>query len=892
MSQNAHMFLPASTYRIQFNRNFTFKHLTEILDYLEELGITTIYAAPILKAAANSDHGYNGIDPTCLNPEIGTEEELEQLVTLLRKKGMSWVQDIVPNHLAFDTHTEWLYDVFERGINSSYANHFDIDWDHPVYTKRLMIPFLEDDLPLCIVNNKLTIGFGDTGFYVAYYDNRYPLNADCYSLLLSGALPDEAGHVNAAISAMINNVSTDIDHWQLLKQTLLQELRPFDATIQQHLQHLNTDNQLITQVLAMQHFVLCNHTDSYVNINFRRFFNVNGLICLRVEDEKVFKDYHAYIHTLYEKGLIQGLRIDHLDGLKNPRQYLDRLREYFGEECYIIVEKILDVKEELPTHFNIEGTSGYEFLSYINQVVTDREGAAKLLSYYTQKVPEFADYDSIVFVNKMDNLQSYLNGEWDNLLRYLLTLNLITDEEVRIQNLKMALGTFMAAYPVYRAYIDQLPLEEQDYKNVQTAFEHVKERFPDLRYEYEILQETFEPHEDLIIHNNRLLFIQRLMQFTGPLAAKGVEDCTFYRYNPLISHNEVGDQPCVLGIPVQVFHDKMKDRHRLNPHSMNCTSTHDTKRGEDARIRINVISEMAERWTQKVEEWCRNNESFKTTVGDVKAPIFNDEYFIYQSLIGSFPWNMHVETSYVDRTKAFLQKAFREAKLMTGHIHPNDAYESACFAFVDRLLDPNNAFLSSFKELLADILPFANTYSLVQTIIKSTAPGIPDTYRGCEMWDLSYVDPDNRLPVDFDKRALLLREIRLKKEYGDLALLQWTNENYLDGTQKLFVTQRMLQLRKKYPALFSDGDYIPVTPTGGDRIVIAFLRKNQTDAILVVLPLGVVADAGKSLHIDVPVPESTSWTNIFTNEQTTGNHFDVHELFHKFPVTVLYSALT
>jgi (1->4)-alpha-D-glucan 1-alpha-D-glucosylmutase len=883
------MILPSCTYRIQFSPRFTFNHLAEHTAYLEELGVTCLYASPILQPCKGSEHGYDGIDTTRLNPELGTMDELEALSMNLKSKGIGWIQDIVPNHLAFHTSNIWLNDVLERGINSSYSSYFDIDWEHPAYPQKLMVPFLDASLTECVEQHKVMLGFAsDTGFYFSYYTNRYPVKAEMYPLLLSGCFDEEHHDINSAISALVNNQTTGYDHWISLKTDLLKLLgeENIAVRINEKVKQVNEDSSLVLKIMADQHYVLCLFTISHTQINYRRFFNVNGLICLRIEDEKVFHDYHRFIHELYEKKLIQGLRVDHIDGLKNPHEYIRRLRTLFGEDCYIIVEKILDVKEELPVTWEIQGTSGYEFLSYINQVITDNQGAEKLLALYHEYVPQYKDYEDIIFKNKFANLETYLNGEWDNLLRLLLSLNLIDDGEIRMPDLKMALGVFMAAFPVYRVYIEGLPLDINDEQLVVAAFVKAFKRNPELSYQLGILRQLFVPHTDPAKNNNRLLFIQRLMQFTGPLAAKGIEDTTFYLYNPLISHNEVGDQPCVLGITVREFHEKMQQRILKNNLSFNCTSTHDTKRGEDARIRINIISELADEWTELIPHWQKINEPFRKDIGEIRAPIVNDEYFLYQAIIGGFPEDLIVTKDFIDRTKRYFTKVLRESKLMSDHIDPNIPYEEACLEFIEHLLNPDHQYLPSLLPFVQKIIGYANTYTMTQVIIKTTAPGIPDVYQGCELWDLSYVDPDNRRPVDFVLRKKLLHQMKEKEQDAD-TLLRWANSYYRIGTQKLLVTTKMLQLRKSNNRLFAEGDYIPVYTEGSDRVVIAYFRHFNNKWILIVLPLGIVANTGKELKLVLPNEAPYCWQNIFTQELISGNTMEVKELFRKFPVAVL-----
>ena len=882
------MILPASTYRIQFNRNFTFNHLFNILDYLEDMGITTIYASPVLQAAKGSEHGYDGIDVTRINEELGTEADMQRLAKGLKSKGIGWIQDIVPNHLAFDTNNVWLKDVLERGMNSSYATYFDIDWDHPFYPKRIMVPFLEAPVSECLQQNILNVRFQENGFFLAYRELYYPISLETYPLLISGCLNDEFNNVNALLNALISNNGISYEQCCGMKAELMAQLNEESvaANIHEKIKDINTDNEMLAKIVSSQHYALCYHMDSNTTINYRRFFNVNGLICLRMEDEPVFNAYHELIHKLYERGLIQGLRIDHVDGLRNPVEYVDRLRTLFGEDCYIIVEKILDDKEELP-EMRIQGTSGYEFLSYINQVITDNKGSEKLLKVYNSYVPEFADYDKMVFDKKLSFLEPYLNGEWDNLLRLLLSLNLIEDEEIKMPALKKALGVFMSAFPVYRGYVEKMPLDANDAELVQAGFEKALRLHPELTYELQVLESLFHPHEDITRNNNRLTFIQRLFQFTGPLAAKGVEDTAFYLYNPLISHNEVGDQPRRLGITVEEFHNKMVERQQKNPYSFNCTSTHDTKRGEDARVRINLISELADEWKDLVKHWQKINEPYRQIVAGEKAPIVNDEYYLYQTIIGGFPEDLRVTRDFVERTKIYFIKVLRESKLKSEYINPNYSYEAASTAFIEHLLNSKDSFLPSMMPFVKKIIKYANTYTMVQVIIKCTAPGIPDIYRGCELWDLSYVDPDNRRYVNYDLRKRLLHEMKVKDKVSRDSLLEWTDQNYQLGVQKMFVTRELLRFRKEHSKLFIEGAYIPIYGKGSERNVIAFMRRHEDTWILVVLPLGIVDDTGKELRLKLPKEAPKKWKNLFTHEEINSDEIDVHLLFDKFPVAVL-----
>lgn len=883
------MNIPSAAYRLQFNASFTFADLDGLYPYLDSLGITAIYASPILQASKGSQHNYDVNNPDKINEEIGTEKELADLTIELRKRGMGWIQDIVPNHMNFDSNNVWLKDVFERGINSSYAGYFDIDWEHPFSPGKLMVPLLGEPLQDILRDGKLQLLFKEDGFHIGYFDNHFPCSPESYDLILSAIDPGIKNELAIISANTLRLRDHNISDWTEAKAALTTALFNHESVITEALERINSDSSFMQSLLREQHIVLTYHELSNTQINYRRFFAVNSLICLRMEEQQVFDDYHRYIHSLYEKGYITGLRIDHVDGLKDPKQYVDRLRALFGPEVYIIVEKILDIKEDLP-EMDIQGTSGYEFLSYVNQVVTDSKGSERLLQLYNELAPDFSDYEAIVFEKKFNFLGRYFNGEWDNLMRLLLSLDIIGDEEIRTGRLKNALGALMAAFPVYRVYTDRLPLTEHDERVFGEAFEKAYARKPDLKYELDALREITRDHPDDVVRANRLVFIRRMMQYTGPLAAKGVEDTTFFLYNPLISHNEVGDQPCVLGIPVREFHEKMIKRQSKNPLSLNCTSTHDTKRGEDNRMRINIISELADEWSKLVNYWQEINEPFRKQLQDVKAPIVNDEYYLYQTLVGGFPETLNRDDDhFIERTKTFFIKVLRESKLMSDYITPNQDYEAASMAFIDHLLDPSHQYLPSILPFLKKIIRYANTYVMLQTILKSTAPGIPEVYRGCELWDLSYVDPDNRRPVDFIKRKLLLDELnRIEYEEGVDKALEFAVNHYDIGAEKMFVTKEILNLRREDNELFLRGEYIPLYPEpGGERHVIAYLRHLGEKWLLVVLPLGIVANQGKPLTLQLPDNVPLSWTNIFTDETLSNRRIEVSDLLHKFPVAVL-----
>lgn len=886
------MIRPSATYRVQLSKNFTFRHLEQIIDYLHELGISTIYASPIFKAMNGSDHGYDVVNPHTINDEIGTLDEFRSLSKKLKAKGFTWIQDIVPNHMSIISTNYKLWDVLERGRASAFENYFDIDWEHPQLKNKLLLPFLEAELHWCIDNDKVKIHYAENGFQLSYYQQAYPVNIESYELLLQQC-SISTDSFEKELHYLFNQKNETFEEWKKAKEQFLKLLSTLglEKKIIKGVEKINTDKQLIKQIADTQHYKPEWYEVADKMINYRRFFTINNLICVRIEDETVFNDYHTLIKQLYDEGLIQGLRIDHIDGLKDPATYIDRLKKLLGNDCYVIAEKILEIKEQLPQSFHLEGTSGYEFLSYINQVLTDINGSEKLVLFYEQIAADFKNYYNIVFDKKFSFLKNAMHGEWNNLYRLLLSLKIVDNTIIEQNDLQKALGIVMAAFPVYRIYINEFPLDDISKAIVEKAFDDARKRFPHLLPAFNALQNLFS--KDAARPNERLLFLQRLMQFTGPLAAKGVEDTTFYLYNPLISHNEVGDLPCVLGITVEEFHEKMQQRQILNPLSLNNTSTHDTKRGEDARIRINVLSELTDEWIDLVKFFIKENVTFKKQVEGTMSPVVNDEYFLYQSIVGGFAEDLTVNAESVNRLKGFFIKALREAKFISTHTRPHAEYEQACIDFIDALFNSANPFMQKIVPFVQKVKSYAEVYTLSQVVIKSTAPGIPDYYQGCELWDLSYVDPDNRRQVNYNIRKQMLYELTQKEKTGVKNALCWARENRLTGGEKLFVTKKILQYRKANNEMFIDGEYIPLECENAKRKAIAYARKNADKWLLVIIPTGIAAQKKGWSDIKIPLPQNApaQWKNIFTEETIlTDGLLELKEIFNLFPVAVLESV--
>jgi (1->4)-alpha-D-glucan 1-alpha-D-glucosylmutase len=883
------MHLPFSTYRIQFNKDFTLEDLKKLLPYLDALGITTIYASPILQAVPGSMHGYDVTSPHQINSEIGTIETLTDIAGWLKKENMGWLQDIVPNHMAFDTHNDQLMDVLERGSLSPYYEYFDINWNHasPELTGKVMVPFLGRELDECLADGEIQLELTPSGFALKYFDTAYPLSIPGYQTIISNckllALQNELETVVQQAKAL-----PDMKAWKDFKNEFFgkihesEEIRDSVTTINGHAVSLRV-------LLNKMHYTLAFWKITADKINYRRFFTVNSLICLRMENESVFHDYHKLLHALRESGIVQGFRIDHIDGLFDPAGYISRLRNLVGIDTYVVAEKILEEKEGIPEHWDIEGTSGYEFLAYVSQLFTDRNGARKILGFYKRLVPGLPTYKELVLQNKRLILKEHMAGEWRNLVDCFYALNLNKDfSESKISD---AIGLLMISLPVYRIYPDSLPLTGEDQAVMTEAFNFARSLESDCAGELNYLESLFMVDQgDSQKAKAILTFARRMMQFTGPLTAKGVEDTTFYIYSPLISHDEVGDSPSRLGISIPHFHHKMIERQKYVPLALNATATHDTKRGEDARIRLNALSELPDEWIEHVEHWIAINQKFITTVGGKAAPEPNELYFIYQSFIGGFPQDFKVTVEFIGRIQAYLTKVIREAKVNSSWEKPDEAYEKACLDFVSGVLEDDD-FLKSFIPFAKKIAQSAGIYSLAQALIKITAPGIPDTYQGTELWDLSFVDPDNRRPVDYEARMTLLQQIETKSEEGNDQVLDFALANKDSGAAKLFVTWRTLNFRKRNSDLFIKGDYVPLEVTGDSIAALAFARRYLTDWVIVIIPLNAFTKISGDAKIVLPGNAPSTWRNVFTGERIQpAQYLSVSDTIRKFPVALLTNA--
>lgn len=895
---------PVSTYRIQFQKEFSFSDFEKIISYLQKLGVQTIYASPVFESVSGSVHGYDVLNPHKINSEIGTKEQLENISKQLKEKGIGWLQDVVPNHMAFHPKNKWLMDVLEKGRHSQYATFFDIIWNSPVYDGRLMVPFLGNSLEEVVDKDELKLVLNDQRISLAYYDSNYPVHPNSYTTILQ-----QKKRLSAEIKQVIKNISEletiedekqYAEKWTVIKSVLLKD-EAIVKSLQSSLEAINNNKEALIELANEQVYQLCHWQETDYQINFRRFFTVNGLICLNIQDENVFNHYHELIKHFLEEGVFTGLRVDHIDGLSDPSQYLDRLRDLAREDIYITVEKILEPGEALPHQWNIEGNTGYDFLALVNNVFTNRKNETAFTKFYRHLTKDQKSTRHQIHDKKSAILFNHMEGELENLYRLFLQLKL-TDRRlqssVHPDDLKNAIAEFLIQCPVYRYYGNQFPLDETEASAIREILNRMRRSSAADEIAISILENTFlhRPHQNDEDYNNRVTkFYQRCMQFTGPLMAKGVEDTLMYTFNRFTGHNEVGDSPESFGISVDDFHNAMIERQESWPLSLNATSTHDTKHGEDVRARLNVLSDISEDWFSIVQQWQQLAQHFKEN----NFPDSNDEYLIYQSLIGNYPMPEQDEDNFEERFINYLQKALREAKQHSNWTSPNEEYENATAEFAKKLLNKNEAFWKSFESFHSSIVDFGIINSLSQLLLKFTCPGVPDTYQGSELWDLSFVDPDNRRPVDYEKRMQWLNEF--PENAGEDFLQKLWHDRY-SGKIKLWLTHKLLQWRKDQKDFLQQAEYIPLVVDGlYKHHVLAFARKYKQQVFIVAVPLH-LAEICKEQQKDIFEIDWKDTTivlpgklygeveNIFTGDSFK-ERISIKDVFSQFPFALLKAQL-
>ncbi len=897
-----------------------------MVDYLHTLGITDAYASSYLRAVPGSSHGYDVADPTRLNPEIGTDADYWAWIDALRERGMGHILDLVPNHMGIaKSANPWWLDVLENGPSSRFAHFFDIDWQ-PVKTElrdKLLIPILGDQYGEVLERRELTLTIDDGAFAVRYYDDTLPIAPDTYPTIfgldldawLAERRDDAEGRADAdelqsILTSAINlpprnardaeAIATRAREKDVVKRRLaaLAERSAdvaglIDACLRRFNGHAGDPHSfdLLDGLLNEQSYRLAHWRVASEEINYRRFFDVNQLAAVRMEDPAVFDEVHRFVFELVRRGAATGLRIDHVDGLYAPGDYLRRLQTRCAEATgapddspfFVVVEKILGRDEDLPRDWPVSGTTGYEFAAMVNNLFVDRRNERALDDIYVRFIHErrerhsFAD---LAYHSKKRIMHETMSGDINSLGHQL---NLFSERnrhfrDFTLYSLIATLKEVIACFPVYRTYVSaDEPVTSDDRRYITEAIRCARQRAPSIPpvifdfIGHLLLKQTMArtPEECCA----RARFVGKFQQITSPVAAKGIEDTALYVYNRLVSLNDVGADPRTFGVEPAAVHDWMARRQARWPTALSTTSTHDTKRGEDVRARLNVLSELPGAWKSAVAKWRAVNRRFKVEVDRRLAPDPNEEYLLYQTLVGAWPFesDAHTTARFSTRIVDYMIKALREAKVHTNWLRPDASYEQAVTRFVEAILDRRrpNLFLQAFQPFQARVADLGIYNSLAQLLLKITAPGVPDFYQGTEVWDLALVDPDNRHPVDYGHRARLLASLqtcaaplptpasapntrsssttRAAVGAAEIEVTSATGptpeaiaallEHRRDGRIKLFAMTRALGTRARMRRVFEEGDYVPLTTTGSRRdCVFAFARCHDAGVAVTCVP--------------------------------------------------------
>ncbi|WP_159522745.1 malto-oligosyltrehalose synthase [Sunxiuqinia indica] len=864
---------PRSTYRLQFNSDFTLTDAENIIRYLDKTGVKTVYASPVFQAVQGSMHGYDVTNPLKINAEIGGEDDFGRVIDKLHARKMGWIQDIVPNHMAYSPQNPWIADVLELGEESEYVEFFDIQLRHfKDQTKgKLMLPFFGQKLDALIERNELSAEYSEAGFQLKYYENTYPVSKNAYNVLLN---PLKEERIPIDLHEWL--IEKDNLPWDRAKQKLFAVCKQEPEVIR-HINHclsiVNSNSQKMMEVMNQLFYWPTFWKETEKMINYRRFFTINSLICVNVQHEKVFDATHKMIADWIKKKLVDGIRVDHIDGLFNPSQYLGRLRKLAGEDTHITIEKILEKDENLPTDWPIEGTTGYDFLALVNNLLTNPEKGPVFYSYYNNWIKKTDEYRDVFHKKNRFILYNRFKGELINLTQEWRSISADLGIPLQEENAQRALGEFLVFCPVYKIYQSPSVFSNTEMEEVNSIIDAAITGGQSEKDELEKLRNLFLlKNIDKESERKQIdTFFRHCMQFTGPLMAKGIEDTAFYSYNPFIGHNEVGDSPGFLGIRTETFHQLMQERQTKEPLTLDATSTHDTKRGEDARARLNVLSDVPEKWIEATKDWRILNKKFKIFDDEREMPTANDEYFIYQVLCAHWPMGGLLDETFIDRLTEYLVKAMREAKVNSSWSDPDESYETETIQFVRNVLSEKSDFRERFQAFVVDIIPHGIVNSLTQLILKNTCPGVPDTYQGCERWNLSFVDPDNRQPVDYAHLESELDEMIRNSEVDKLNFANRLMQEPESGRIKQWITYLTLKERKDNEKLFQEGSYVPLEVEGKyKKHLIAFYRQFQEEYFLVILPLNTAALPTncnwEDTWILMPELKLLDWQNLLSNE--------------------------
>ena len=885
--------IPAATYRLQFHADFTFRDATAIVDYLHALGISHAYASSYLAAVPGSQHGYDVADPTRLNPEIGTEATYREWVASLRARAMGHIIDLVPNHMGIARSANpWWQDVLENGPSSAHAGVFDIDW-HPLKPElenKVLIPILGDSYGAVLERQEIVLHYDEGVFTLRYYDTTLPVAPGSYSRVLETdvdalivALGDES-HEAAEYLSILTAIRRLPGRGATAPAARIERAREKEV-IKRRLATLTRESAIVADhirrtvllfngtksdphsfdrlddLLGTQAYRLAYWRVAAEEINYRRFFDINELAAIRMEDPSVFTQVHAFPFELLRHGLVDGFRIDHVDGLYDPGDYLARLQararetrpDLFAERSlYVVVEKILGLDEALP-EWPTQGTTGYDFLVQLNGLFVDTRNGKPFNAVYENFARLRTPFREIAYRSKQLILRLSMASEL-NVLAHQLNRFSERSRHYRdftLNSLTQAIREIIACFPVYRTYVNgrEDGVDDRDRRYIEHAVAEAKRRNPGRpRAVFDFVRNLLLKQADYIPaseHAEHLTFVGKFQQVTSPVTAKGIEDTALYNYNRLVSLNEVGGEPDRFGIAPEALHAWLAARARAWPHALSATSTHDTKRSEDVRARLNALSELPGAWKQAIARWARINRRARSTIDGQSYPSRNEEYLLYQTLVGTWPlgeMDAEGERRYRERIVAYMQKAMREAKVVTSWINPSERHEEAMAAFVEAILASDNAaFREDFLEFQRRIAHYGIYNSLAQLAVKIGAPGIPDFYQGTELWDFSLVDPDNRRPVDYARRTRLLDEVHA-------AAVDRLMATPSDDRLKLFLTMRLLRFRSERAAAFAFGSYEPLAFDGARRDhAFGFSRRHEGRQILVVVPrliAGLLTDAG------------------------------------------------
>jgi (1->4)-alpha-D-glucan 1-alpha-D-glucosylmutase len=952
--------LPSATYRIQFNLSFRFADARDLVPYLHDLGISDLYASPRFKARKGSSHGYDVIDPQRINSELGTEREFEELVQRLKDYGMGLLLDIVPNHMAATAENRWWTDVLGNGRSSPYGDFFDIDWQSPTAKARVraagkvVLPVLGDLYGRALENQEIMLRLEEDGFWFRYWESRFPLDPKTIGPILESCLaqlraafPEDHGALLGLLEIVERverlpgrdalepeSIAARRTGGEAIQKQLWQLFRgnpDFRRGLESTIREINgvrddpASFDRLDGLLSAQAYRLAYWRIAAEEINYRRFFDINDLVGLRVELPEVFAARHATILQLVEDNRVAGLRVDHVDGLYDPRAYLERLTEACAARSaargapgpYVIVEKILGANEQLPEDWPVAGTTGYDFLNAVNGVLIDGQGLKRLEAVYARFTGQATPFAEVSYRGNRIVMEQLFSSELRRLGHQLgrLAARDRYARDVPLSELLRALMDVTACLPVYRTYIAGAGVSPRDRVYLDRALEAARARnkgdlFRQTAFDFLHRLLTVDlPGASEEDRNECLSFVMKWQQFSGPVMAKGLEDTAFYVHNSLISLNEVGGDPLRIEPPLDVvsFHLFNQERLARQPATLNTTSTHDTKRSEDVRARIDVLSELAIEWGERLFRWRRWNSSKKREARGREVPVPLEEVFLYQTMVGAWPLDPAELAEFPERLVSCMHKAAREAKLFTSWIEPVPEHEEALTAFIERILDDSeeNRFLEDFSRFQRRIAFHGALNSLTQLLVKIAAPGVPDFYQGSELWEFSMMDPDNRRPVDFQKRARLLAELAAAEHANREALLEHVLQHWQDGRVKMYLARKALDFRRQRNAFFLESEYISIHAAGKKtENVCAFVRRKEQGWVLAAapvlttqlvepghMPLG--QETWGMSGILLPNDAPGVWRNVLTGEMLkTGTTrrkrwLPLKSIFHRFPVALL-----